>query len=113
MASPRTLGSLPTAGASSSMGFQGRSMKSIAVTTVPIPATRGRAIRMRIAANGISFEVVVENRFSSGYRMRVYMRNVTDNGPERLVLDTNGTIGSGNGNWILSPNLTSNEITAT
>lgn len=39
------------------------------------------------------FEFVVENRFTPGFRQRIYARNVTDDGPELLVSDSNSPNG--------------------
>jgi len=60
------------------------------------------------------FEWAVTNRFSAGWRLEAWIRNVTDNGPERKILDSNGSVGSGPGGaWTPSPNLTPGEINAT
>jgi len=37
------------------------------------------------------FEVVIDNRVGPNYRLRFYGRNITDNDPELLILDTNGS----------------------
>lgn len=56
-------------------------------------------------------EWAISNRFTSGWRLEMWVRNVTDNLTERKVLDTTGTIPSAY--WTPSPNLTPAEINAT
>jgi len=39
------------------------------------------------------FETIIENRLGPGFRMTVYGRDVTNNGPEKKFVDTNGAYG--------------------
>ena len=81
----------------------GPSTSSTAVAPSPTRAYQGR---------WFMFEGVITNRFGPGYRLQVFMRNITDNLPEQQIIDTNGTYGEGpNGPWIPSAQLTPNEIT--
>jgi len=66
--------------------------------------------RIKPPLSSIWVEVVVSNRFNPGYRMEMYARNITDNWPEKKIMDSNGTWGGGGGPWIPSPTLTPAEI---
>jgi hypothetical protein len=57
-------------------------------------------------------ENVITNRLGPGFRYQVFLKNVTDNGPELMIQDTNGTYGNGSaGPWVPSAQLTPNEVT--
>ena len=58
------------------------------------------------------FEWAITNRMGPGYRLEVWARNVTDNGPERKVVDTNGNGSGPYGNTFVGPypQLTPHEI---
>jgi hypothetical protein len=62
----------------------------------------------------LRLEIVVSNRMGPGYRAQMFLKNVTDDLPERTVIDTNGPGNGPFGAWVPGPaGLTPSEITAT
>src|SRR5215472_16779676 len=57
------------------------------------------------------FEIAVTNRFGPGYRLQVFLKNVTDDQPEQTIIDTNGSYGWGGSNWVPSTQLVPSEMT--
>jgi len=82
----------------------GPSTSSTAVAPCCSPAWRSRWWMI---------ETVITNRMGPGFRMQVFLRNITDNTPEQQIIDTNGTYGHGGeaGAWTTGPQLTPNELT--
>jgi len=82
----------------------GPSTSSTAVAPIGSPLWRGRWWRV---------ESVTTNRTGPGYRLQVFLRDITSNTPEQQVIDTNGTYGHGGEApaWTPSAQLTPNEVT--
>ncbi|HKC93473.1 MAG TPA: hypothetical protein VKB81_05565 [Nitrospira sp.] len=82
----------------------GPSTSSTAVAPIGSPLWRGRWWMV---------EAVTTNRVGPGYRLQVFLRDITDNTPEQQIIDTNGTYGHGGeaGAWTPSAQLTPSEIT--